>query len=188
MSRVVWSTCLVLGVMAGLGSSAEAQRCASIRGGTLTTEAGDPIELGFDAWGYNYQAQLFLGEYCDAQRDAEWCQPYEGVKLVMKWNDAWLSNKDCDGDGLLDRHLGFESYQGSGAWVINVTHGEYEQDRRTCHWSNYTRIVAAPLEAELVDGVWYGADGDALGEQIWEEFFVAKDFLVDPCGGATPAS
>jgi hypothetical protein len=44
---------------------------------------------------------------------------------MMKWNDAWLANVDCDGDGLLDRHYGFGSYIGSGAWLTNHMWGSY---------------------------------------------------------------
>jgi len=32
-----------------------------------------------------------------------WHWEFRDVTLMMKWNDAWLSNKDCDG-GDLDRH------------------------------------------------------------------------------------
>jgi hypothetical protein len=44
----------------------------------------------------------------------------------MKWNDAWLSNKDCDRNNLLDRHYGFEKYVGSGAWCTNHQWGSYD--------------------------------------------------------------
>lgn len=188
MSRTSLKTCLMLGALiATTPSVAEAHKphCATIRSGTITTEDGEPIGLGFDEWGYNYQAHLFVGGYCDAQRDAAWCQPYADVKLVMAWNDAWLSNKDCDGDGLLDQHRGFDSYRGSGAWIVNASTASYEQDGRTCYWSNYLKIVAAPLDAELVDGVWYTARGRRLGEQIWDEFAIVKELLIDPCGGVT---
>ena len=80
--------------------------CTTIQDGTLLTSDGSNIETGFDQWGYNYQAHLFNGMYCDAYRDAAWCQPYKDDDLAMKWNDAWLGNEDCDGDGLLDRHYG----------------------------------------------------------------------------------
>jgi len=99
--------------------------CTTIQDGTLLTSAGDVITPGYDEWGYNYQAHMFNGGYCDAYRDAAWCQEWKDVELIMKWNDAWLSNKDCDGDGLLDRHYGFDSYIGSGAWETNHQWGTY---------------------------------------------------------------
>jgi len=104
---------------------APAIKCTTIQDGTLLTSDGVPIVVGYDDWGYNYQAHLFNGFYCDSYRDAAWCQPYVDVKLAMKWNDAWLSNKDCDGDLLLDRHYGYPSYIGSGAWLTNHQSGTY---------------------------------------------------------------
>jgi len=102
--------------------------CTTIQSGNLLDSAGNVITTGFDDWGYNYQAHMFNGGYCDAYRDAAWCQLYKDDHLAMKWNDAWLSNKDCDGDGLLDRHYGFDSYIGSGAWVTNHQSGNYIWD------------------------------------------------------------
>ena len=67
-----------------------------------TLPDGKLIVLGYDEWGYNYQAHIFNGYYCDAYHDADWCREWKDDKLTMKWNDAWLSNKD--GDGLLDRN------------------------------------------------------------------------------------
>jgi len=81
----------------------------------------------------------------------------------MKWNDAWISNKDCDGDGKLDRHFESDSYVGSGAWLTNHQSGEYEQDGKTCKWNYFVKIVAVSADAEEVDGIWYNADGVEIG-------------------------
>jgi hypothetical protein len=97
--------------------------CVTIQDGTLLASNGDPITTGFDEYGYNYQAHQYIGYYGNYQRPPE---PVDwGYRLMMKWNDAWLSNKDCDGDGLLDRHYGFDSYIGSGAWLTNHQSGTY---------------------------------------------------------------
>ena len=82
--------------------------CTTIQSGLLVNSLGDPITTGYTEFGYNYQAHIYNGDY-----------GYPEWNLVMKWNDAWLSNKDCDGDGLLDRHYGYDSYIGSGAWETN---------------------------------------------------------------------
>jgi len=113
------------------GKSSE---CTTIQSGELLASDGSVITTGYDQWGYNYQAHMFNGMYCDSYRDADWCQPYKDVKLMMKWNDAWLSNKDCDGDGLLDRHYGYDSYIGSGAWETNHQSGEYEKYDLVGEW------------------------------------------------------
>jgi hypothetical protein len=161
------------------------KRCATIAGGTIYTTDGEPITLGFDDWGYNYQARLFVGEYCDFLRGNTECDAaYAGVRLLMTWNDAWLSTRDCDGDGELDRHLGHPSYIGSGARLTNYLTGSYELDGRTCHWRQRFVIKAAPSDAELVDGVWYAADGEELGPVVWGEFIEVRETLHDPCAGA----
>mgnify|MGYP005847994471 FL=1 len=99
----------------GVEKGWEKSACTTIQDGTLVSSAGESLTTGFDQWGYNYQGHMFNGKYCDSYRDADWCQPYKDVDLMMKWNDAWLSNEDCDGNGLLDRHYGYDSYIGSGA-------------------------------------------------------------------------
>ena len=101
----------------------------------------------------------------------------------MKWNDAWLSNKDCDGDGKLDRHYGFATYIGSGAWETNHMLGEDDEDG---HWTYFTKIVAAPADAVLIEGVWYAADGTEIGPSIWGEFATIME--VESGLGATYVS
>lgn len=145
--------------------------CTTIQDGTLLDSQGDPLVLGFNEWGYNYQAHLFNGKYCDAYFDAAWCQPWADVDLMMKWNDAWLSNKDCDGDGKLDRHYGFDSYIGSGAWLTNHQKGTYEQDGKTCNWEYFVKIVAKPRV-------------DTECNEIWGSFCIIESVYNDPCAGA----
>ena len=113
--------------------------------------------------------------------DAAWCQPYADDRLIMKWNDAWLSNKDCDGDGLLDRHYGFDSYIGSGAWLTNHMKGEYEQDGKICKWSYFCKTVAAPADAYQDGDFWYTADGEEIGPVIWGAFAIIQEISNDPC-------
>jgi len=159
--------------------------CTKIQSGELLTSSGDVITTGYDQWGYNYQGHMFNGGYCDAYRDAAWCQPYKDVDLIMKWNDAWLSNVDCDGDGLLDRHYGHDSYIGSGAWETNHQSGTYElDDGKICSWNYFVKIVAVPADAEAVAGVWYAADGTEIGPVIWGEFAIIQQVYNDPCGGS----
>jgi hypothetical protein len=158
--------------------------CTTIQSGTLVASDGSVIETGYDEWGYNYQAHMFNGTYCDAYRDAAWCQPYAEDELMMKWNDAWLSNTDCDGDGLLDRHYGFDSYIGSGAWLTNHMKGTYEDENgNPCQWTYFVKIVAAPADATQENGNWYNADGTLIGPVIWGEFAIIQEISNDPCAG-----
>lgn len=168
------------------GNRGNKSECTTIQDGTLLTSDGEVIVLGYDEWGNNYQAHLFNGYYCDAYRDAEWCQQYKDDALMMKWNDAWLSNKDCDGDGLLDRHYGFDSYIGSGAWLTNHQAGTYlDEDRNECKWTYFVKIVAVPADATQVGSFWYDAEGNEIGSVIWGAFAVIQTVFNDPCGGVT---
>jgi len=161
--------------------------CTNIQSGELLRSDGVVITIGFDEWGYNYQGHVFSGGYCDAYRDAEWCQPYKDIDLLMKWNEQWMSNEDCDSDGALDRHRGFDSYLGSGAWETNQMSGEYlDEDGNTCQWSSFTKIIAAPANATLDGGVWYTADGTEIGEAIWGEFAITMDIYSDTCSDEHP--
>jgi hypothetical protein len=163
-------------IAAGQGSPAlKPNACTTIQDGTLLTSDGVVITTGYDQWGYNYLAHMFNGMYCNAYRDAAWCQPYKDDSLIMKWNDAWLSNKDCDGDGLLDRYYGFDGYVGSGAWLTNHMSGSYVDEDG--------EIVAAPADATLAGGVWYSAGGTEMGPAIWGEFAIIQEVYDDPCGG-----
>lgn len=170
----------VQGLAKNAGKKAD---CIAIQDGVLTSSDGEVITTGYDRWGYNYQARLFNGTYCDAYRDAAWCQAYKDVKLSMKWNDAWLSNMDCDGDGLLDRHRGYDSYIGSGAWLTNHQSGEYEVDGESVKWNYFVKIVAAPADAYSDNGIWYTAAGVEIGEVIWGEFAIVQQISNDPGAG-----
>ena len=155
--------------------------CATIQRGTITDSAGNPVTTGYDKWGYNYQAMMFNGIYDNFSRPA--VPVTEGDKLMMKWNDAWLSNKDCNGDGKLDRHFGFPAYKGSGAWLTNHMSGEYEVDGKTYKWTYFVKIVAVPIDAVKTGGVWYTPDGMEIGPDIWGEFAVIQEISNDTGAG-----
>lgn len=160
----------------------------TIQGGLLLASDGSPITLGFDMWGYNYQGHMFNGKYCDSYRDAAWCQPYKDVNLAMKWNDAWISNVDKDNDFSLDRHYGFSSYIGSGAWLTNHQSGEYDGvDGETCKWNYFVKIVAAPADANDDGGNFVLADGTVMGPVIWGQFAIIQEVENDACAGKNGA-
>ncbi|OHB73507.1 MAG: hypothetical protein A2Z25_01840 [Planctomycetes bacterium RBG_16_55_9] len=149
---------------------------------------GQPLVVGYDPYGYNYQGHRFDGSYVNAflglsgfppyEGDDEaylaenpaaenhWTWPYRHTQLTIKWNDAWLSNKDRDGDGELDRHFGYESYVGSGAWATNHMSGGAGKER----WTYFAEIVAVVEGAECVADTWYRADGTEIGPVMWGDF------------------
>jgi hypothetical protein len=155
--------------------------CTTIQQGLLVDSNGNLITLGYDIWGYNYQAHMFNGYYDNATRPN--IPVTSGDNLEMKWNDAWLSNKDCDGDVKLDRHYGYPTYRGSGAWLTNHQSGTYEKDGKTYHWTYFIKIIAAPADAYSDGGVWYTADGMEIGWAIWGDFAVIQEVYNDPGTG-----
>lgn len=190
MMTMAMAILMVLALTVGVSASDE---CITIQDGIIEYSAGhylegDPITVGYDMFGYNYQSHMFKGYYANAylggagfppyEGDDEayleenpaaenhWTWPYRDVMLTMKWNDAWLSNKDCDGDGKLDRHYGHDSYIGSGAWITNDMQGGQGKDS----WTYFTKIVAVPEDAYLDGGIWYTADGVEIGPEIWGSF------------------
>lgn len=166
-------------------------RCGTIQQGSIYTGDGELINVGYSEWGYNYQGDIFNGMYCDYHpvyrpggAKYAWCQEnYGNDRLMMKWNNAWLSNKDCDNDGLLDRHFGYDNYIGSGAWLTNHMSGIYEENGKSCSWNYFVKIVAVPSDAELIGGVWYLADNTELGEEIWGAFATIQSIYNDTCTG-----
>ena len=174
-----------------LNTMAKKPGCTTIQDGTLVDSAGNIIVVGYDKWGYNYQAHMFNGWYWNSSRpDVPWTKETleaagkSTTWLIMKWNDAWLSNKDCDGDGLLDRHYGFDSYIGSGAWCTNHQSGEYTNDAgEICKWNYFVKIVAAPADAQVNAGIWYAANGAEIGPVIWGSFAIVQEVENDACAG-----
>ena len=126
-------------------------------------------EKGFNDDGYNYNAHIYVGDYGYG----------DGTLLVMKWNEAWLSKKDSDADGKLDRHLGLPSYIDSGAWCTNHWVGTYVEEGVTYKYTEFIKIVAVTSNDELVGGYWYDEDGNEIGETIWGSFAIVMDVYND---------
>lgn len=123
--------------------------CTTIQSGTLVDSVGSTISLGYDQWGYNYQANIFNGKYCDAYRGASWCEQFKDVDLQMKWNNAWLSNQSCDNNLILDRHFGLPNYIGSGAWLTNHAKGTYTSKDKG-HWE----VSGEHVISFVLGGTW----------------------------------
>jgi len=166
-------------VMAGTDGVA----CDTIQSGLIKNSLGEVITTGFDDWGYNYEAHLFNGLYCESYRNAAWCQPYADVNLVMKWNEAWLGNKDCDFNHILDRHFGYNSYIGSGAWLTNHQSGKVDVNGKMRQWTYFSKIVAMEVGDTISGGNVYRGS-TLVGQSIWNEFIVTEEVYNDPSAGA----
>ena len=90
---------------------------------------------GFDEYGYNYGANLFVGPYdwYDRDKEAGW-EEYHYITLVMKWSDNWWSeNKE-------------------GSWCTNHM---YATEPDGTHWTYFCKIVYStePIEG-AVGPIW----------------------------------
>lgn len=173
----------VIFITATLGWS----QCVTIQDGTIRDAIGKLIELGYDEFGYNYQAHIFNGRYCDYDRvvGGDYCD----VELIMKWSDAWLSNKDCNFDGKLDRGYSCDPVYANnsaceGAWLTNHQSGWVEVKGKMRKWTYFVKIVAVMEEgAYKLDGYWYTVDNVQIGPVIWGAYAVIQRVSNDPSLG-----
>lgn len=143
--------------------------CATIQGGTIRDTQGNLLTMGYDQWGYNYQAHIFNGYYDNFSRPA--VPVTSGDTLVMKWSDEWLANVDCNGDGKLDRGLVNGVVGGiSLGWVTNHIDGWYDSDNNGSLDAHYTDFVKI---------VWTGP-----GSPLWGQYTIIEEIYNDPVGGA----
>jgi hypothetical protein len=127
-----------------LVTTAAYAECVKIQSGTILDANGIVIKVGYDQWGYNYQAHMFNGLYENYSRPATVVT--EGTEnLVMKWSDNWLANVDCNGDHKLDRGLDSKTGVSTGismGWVTNHFEGDYlGSDGELHHYTYFAKIV-----------------------------------------------
>lgn len=158
--------------------------CAKIIDGTITDTAGNPITLGYDQYGYNYQAHMFNGTYDSSDRTLDglyWgaAADYTDDSLIMKWSDEWLSNLDCNGDSKLDRGLDAKTGESTGksmGWLTNQVEGDYiGLDLDSHHYTYFAKIV-------FVGPVPPGTDPWAA-TRLWGTFAIIEEVYNDPFGG-----
>jgi hypothetical protein len=52
------------------GGGGAKNACTTIQDGTLLRSDGVPVAVGYDEWGYNYQAHMFNGTYEGVEKRA----------------------------------------------------------------------------------------------------------------------
>jgi len=183
--------CMILAMMVITAVLVSAQ-CAIIEDGTIVDTKGNQINTGFDKWGYNYQAHLFNGLYWNYSRPAiPWTKQtlidagMSTTILVMKWSDTWLSNKDCNLDGILDRGYSCNpenpvSSACLGAWVTNHQSGWVDVNGKMRKWTYFVKIVMVPDDAYTDTGYWFTADGIEIGSVIWGAYARILQISNDP--------
>ena len=190
---------LFIGFIVGNLSSGYAvlkrEKCTTIQSGEIMGSDGSILGVGYNEWGYNYQARIFNGLWCDYHptyrpggANHEWCMNnMANVELMMKWSDEWLSNKDCNKDGLLDRGYSCDPENAGnsgcpGAWLTNHERGIYTNEAgEICDYNYFVKIVATPEDAYTDGGIWYAEDGTEIGEVIWGAFAIIQEVSYDPC-------
>lgn len=172
------SAALLASLLAGPALAApppsDHDNCVTIQGGTLLDSAGNPFVLGYDQFGYNYQAHMFNGTYDSSDRNLDglyWGNPasadYADDSLIMKWSDTWLANVDCNGDGKLDRGLVDGVVGGiSKGWLTNQNEGDYTDPAGVVqHYTYFAKIV------------WVGSGG------LWGAYDIIEEVYNDPAAG-----
>ena len=168
---------------------------------------GELLSTGFDIFGYNYQAHIFKGFYANLYLGEYGFPPYEGENEVylennpdilddlffmeyywpfrndmvnMSWNDLWLSNMDCNADGLLDDE---NNKIGSGAWELYQSNGVYKDENgNDCNWRLKYKIISIPENAILFDGLWFDENGNEIGQNFYDQWAIIQKSILDPCG------
>ena len=157
---------------------AKAGDCVNIKSGFIVDSAGNEVTLGFDQYGYNYQAHMFNGLSDNYTRPNP--PAAEGLDtLVMKWSDDWLANVDCNGDGLLDRGLDKKTGDSTGTsmgWVTNHYEGDYEEGGEFYHYTYFVKII-------YVGPAPVGGDDPWIGKRIWGQYAIIEEIYNDPHGG-----
>ncbi len=146
---------------------------------------GEPLPPDYDPYGYNYRARAFKGWLGNHDRGRLGLPPSRDgrIRLEMRWNEAWLSGTDRDGDGVLDRHAGQRTYVGSGAWLTIHLAGTDGNES----WDYFIKVAAVPENAVLSHGKWK-VGNDEIGPEIWGCFAVILEFSTGRAGNRYAAA
>lgn len=198
-------------------------KCASVNDSQLYYKNGgylnnQKISTGFNEFGYNYGSGSFNGNYYNfilvqsesplppfiddektylarnSGATGEWSWQFRDVKLSVNWNESFLSSKDCNKDGFLDRASDSSgSYLGTDAWVTMHADGKYNSsvdDTQECTIKDFVKLVAAPKTAYLNEdvagyfgeGVYFDSKGgQEIGPALWRDFIVVQSKTEDTC-------
>ena len=183
---------IVITMLALIAPGGHREARKTIQYGKLCTPyCNSPVDVGYDDWGFNYGTHTFVGFYENFSRPG---MPVTQSTTLLKvnWNDAWLSNRDNDEDGLLDYTPYGGDCRGSGAWCKNEIQGKYEKDGEIYIWKHEIKIIAVPVNAVLSapydvygNGTWYTANGQKIGPQIWSYLWdglaIMQETVNDSC-------
>ncbi|MCK5285710.1 MAG: hypothetical protein KAJ58_00590 [Candidatus Pacebacteria bacterium] len=142
----------------------------------IASKPFNQVTQGIDSYGFDYLNHRFIGEFCSLSRGANYYCDFNDPMLngatKVIWNDAYLSNKDRNGDGKLDRHYGYESYLSSEACMLLRYSTVFELDGEMIHYESGSKHVAAKKSDVAKYGGWFSKDGTYLGPQVIDEFIL----------------
>ena len=167
---------LLLMLFACLASSPAFADCLKIQSGKILDSNGNVITLGYDQYGYNYQAHMFNGLYDNFARPPVPVTTGD-INLIMKWSDEWLANQDCNGDFKLDRGLNATTGVATGTsmgWLTNHVEGDCQLSTDdSIHVTYFVKIV---YDAGA-------ACGSGSPSCIWGLYSVIEEVGEDPSNG-----
>lgn len=124
-----------------------------------------------------------------ANVQTKWYWPNRYITLMMKWSDTWLSNKDCNGDGKLDRGYSCDpdnpdSSACEGAWLTNHQSGTCVVEGKEHRWTYFLKVIYPTGNAYVFEDYWYTADGTQIGPTLWGAYAIIQQVDNDPCADA----
>ena len=134
----------------------------------LAIPATSVFASGFDEFGYNYQARVFVGAADGIDRvlnGAVWGDPtYANDHLVMKWNAAWDACNDIGND---------DASVCAGAWTTNEWNGMGADGSKESWHYKFIWVGSSGATGP------YWLDG---GYSIWGNYEVIQSFGNDASG------
>jgi len=111
------------------------------------------------------------------------------ISYSLKWNDEYKSNKDCNGDGLIDftdRYSNVSYFVGTGAWITEKQRGTYFDDSgKKCSFIYFAKHIAVPKNAYEENDEWYTVGNQLIGPSVYLGYGLAtiQQVINDSCGG-----
>lgn len=120
--------------------------------------------------GYNYKTHSYKGSWCDYTKEESTCISFPNMSINVKWNDDYMTSKPNE-LGEYERHVGYDSYVGSNAWITRRIYGKYydENLEKECEWNRKWKYSAVPSEAILDGRTWYDESGNEIGRETGED-------------------
>lgn len=179
MKKQIFSVVALAAAMAVAQGAQGAQDCLKIQSGLITDKSGNVvITVGYDKYGYNYQAHIFNGLVENYSRPTT-VVTTGTENLVMKWSDDWVANVDCDLNGKLDRGLNPKTGVSTGismGWVTNHYEGDYEgSDGELHHYTYFAKIVYVGAKPAVGPDPW-------AATRIWGQYAIIEEIQTDPFG------